>query len=134
MTLDGPGSDPFWRRKTTNNFDKRSKTGDKQDLDAIESVSCPQGSGTADDPTIAWLFDVGRARSISDELQRDHANIARQVARSLGFACIVIRKEAHSVGYTYTAIGTRTVTKDATGRERPVMAPSDEGQDTLSPP
>ncbi|GAB1321016.1 hypothetical protein MFIFM68171_11226 [Madurella fahalii] len=59
------------------------------------------GSGTRDDPTVAWLFDPGTLRksrilaNFNDDTKREHVEITMEVARSYGFNCVIIRKEAH---------------------------------------
>ncbi|KAK4154915.1 hypothetical protein C8A00DRAFT_14004 [Chaetomidium leptoderma] len=71
------------------------------------------GSGTTDDPTVAWLFDIKGMFDISADMRESHVDVARKVAKANGFKCILIRKEAHKRQRTYSTLGTRNfVTKD----------------------
>lgn len=117
MELAGPGSETV----------KRSKYSSKNMGDTgIQGIFAHEGRGTKADPTVGWLFDVRRDTSISSDSQREHVAIAREVAMSCGFECILIRKEVHQRQCTYNAFGTRNViTNNVTGRQRSETAPSD---------
>ncbi|GAB1311979.1 hypothetical protein MFIFM68171_02189 [Madurella fahalii] len=57
------------------------------------------GSGTQDDPTVAWRFDPSTLPNFDDNTKRAHVEIAREVARRNGFNCVIIRTQAHRRQY-----------------------------------
>ena len=114
MKLDGPGSTPF---KRSNGAGPTSS----HDGNVYSTV----GSGTVRDPTVGWLFDVDAERGMTHEMKRDHVEVARQVARRNGFACVLIRRQAHARQCTYAASGARNTVLGRDGRRRCVLAPAD---------
>jgi hypothetical protein len=83
------------------------------------------GSGTIEDPTVAWLIDVETRKIVDPETMQDHVDIARRVAIDYGFPCILIRKESHPKRNTHTVTGARLTQRTGGGREVPVLLEAD---------
>jgi hypothetical protein len=113
MKLKGPGSNPLRR---TGNKSKKQESG----------LYYQVGSGTTQDPTVAWCFDVAASRHIDPVMRQAHVEIARKVAKANNFQCILIRKELHDRGCTYDEFNNRTSVMGANGRQHTVVAPADD--------
>ncbi|KAK4039469.1 hypothetical protein C8A01DRAFT_36506 [Parachaetomium inaequale] len=104
MKLKGPGSDPLRRS---------GYKGQKKESGLYYQV----GSGTTEDPTVAWCFDVAASRHIDPVMRQAHVNMR---------ACILIRKEMHDRGCTYDEFNNRTSVMGGNGRQHTILAPADD--------
>jgi hypothetical protein len=116
MRLGGSGTNPYRGRK-------EGKLGNSRA--AGLQVYNQSGSGTSNNPTVAWLFDVETHENIPPPMRQAHVEIARQVARANGFNCILIRKEAHDERCIYNDDGTRVTMTLPTGQQRSVTVRAD---------
>ncbi|KAL2015401.1 hypothetical protein VTK56DRAFT_5539 [Thermocarpiscus australiensis] len=102
-------------------------TGNRPEINGQDAkkVYAVVGSGTPADPTVGWLFDVEENNEITRDMRREHVEVARKVAIRNGFHCILIRKEAHSQQYSYTAAGARRTRPNRSGKMRPITVDAD---------
>ncbi|KAK3296458.1 uncharacterized protein B0H64DRAFT_461648 [Chaetomium fimeti] len=80
------------------------------------------GSGTFEDPSVAWLQAEW---GIDDEIREAQSNIARRVAKANKFRCILIRKEMHGRACTFDRYGRRNTFRGDDGILRTATTASD---------
>jgi hypothetical protein len=83
------------------------------------------GSGTLEDPTVAYLQDQDEL-GVKYEIRQAVSRIARSVAKANGFQCVLIRKGVHPRECTYDKYGRRNTFTTDDGRTLPDMTPSDD--------